>query len=422
MLLLAATAALTAACSSGTSSSGTSGTSADPITLDFMSYAYGQNNPSGQAVADMINQFNASHPTIQVKPQSVAVADVLTKLRTDAVAGTLPDVAQIGWSKIVEATQTLQIRPMDQIDPNSWRAHIAGVQPAVLNAIPKLANGRISTMPWLLATPMTFYNADLFRKAGLDPDKAPATMDDIRTAALALRKSGADAGAYFALADPGNSDYLPQSLVNGNGGALVTPAGQVTVDSPANVEAFTIVQDIIKSGGMPAIQYNDALSAFNAGKLGIFVVTAAVLPAAQAAAKGKFELRTAGFPAFPGKTPHPTFSGSGLSILSRDDAKAKAAWEFVQYLTNVQGATTATKQMGYLPLRPEAAAAANPLLRPATDQLATLTPYTVFPGKRANEAVVSLMQDGVAPIVLRNANPADTLKNVQAKIQSLAGN
>lgn len=117
-------------------------------------------------------------------------------------------------------------------------------------------------------------------------------------------------------------------------------------------------------------------------------------------------------------------------VLSKDKAKQQAAWTFVQFLTSAQAFTIITSKIGYLPLRPETVTdpryladyfAKDPRLLPALHQLDTLTPYTFFPGPKANQAVVALQDDAVAPIVLRGADPQQTLTQVAGKIRGLVG-
>jgi multiple sugar transport system substrate-binding protein len=404
----------------GCGQSGSTAAPSGPVSITFLSYTYGEANPSGDGLKKLIADFEAANPTITVEPQAVSVADTLTKLQSEVIAANPPDVAQIGWSKIAQAASVLPLRPFQDVTSASdWQSTIAGIVPSVLKATPVSAGQKIVAMPFLMGTPVLFYNADLFRAAGLDPSHPPTTISQVKQAALAIKaKTGAD-GTYVSAVDSGKSDYLTQSLVNSAGGALVTSKGDITVDSPPVITALTAVQDLTKSGAQPAVDFSSALSAFNAGKLGMLVVTAGGLPTLDKAAKGKFSLQLAAFPGFDGRRAHPTFSGSGLSILAKDSAKAQAAWKFVKFLTSEKSFEKIASTMGYLPLRAAAAPAADPRLGPALQQLADLAPYTTFPGKQANQCVVVLQDEAVEPIVLRGADPAATLHAAAAKIRSL---
>ncbi|WP_131767622.1 extracellular solute-binding protein [Candidatus Protofrankia californiensis] len=422
-LAVAGLLAISACGSDSTSGSTASGASSnDPITISFLSYNYGTPGLGGEGIQNLLDAFKAANPTITVKAEGVAVKDVLTKLRADTAAGSPPDVAQIGWSKMASAYAALPIVPVQDLAPAAeWKSHTAGISQNLLAAVSD--GGKVKAMPFTMSIPTLFYNADLFRKAGLDPDQPPTTIAQIKDAGLAIKKVGAN-GAYIAVVDSGKSDYLTQSLVTTNGGSLVGPSGSIALDQKPAVDALAAVADLTSSGAAPSVASDAALAAFNKGELGMIVGSTAVLASAQKAAAGKFELRTAGFPGIGTNPARPTYSGAGLAVLAKDKAHQDAAWKFIKFLSSEEGFTTIATKMGYLPLRDTVARkiADTPigkLLAPPLAQLATVSPYTFFPGERASEAVVALQDNAVAPIVLQGADPQKTLSEVAGKIRSL---
>jgi multiple sugar transport system substrate-binding protein len=429
VLALAATAMLLAACSSNSSSSttsaggsasvGGSASTSAPVTITFLSYTYGQPNPGGEGLSKLLAEFEAANPGIKVNAQSVPVADNLTKLEAESAAGTPPDVTQIGWSKVAQAAATLPFRAFTDVAPAAqWKSTTDGYVPSVISGAAQSSSHSVVALPWLMATPVLFYNASLFKAAGLDPTSPPATVAQVKADALAIKHKTGQAGAYFAVVDPGNSDYLTESVLNSAGGSLVSSA---SVDSAPMVKAMGAMQDLTTSGAQPAVQFDSAESAFEAGKLGMLVYTAAALPTLDKAVSGKFPLQVGAFPGFDGQSAHPTFSGSGLAIMAKDSAHAAAAWKLVQFLTSDTAYQTIGTQMGYLPLRTADASYSDKRLGPALQQLANLAPYTAFPGSQSNQAVVMLQEKAVAPIVLQGANPASTLHSVSQQIASTLG-
>ncbi|QYN39007.1 ABC transporter substrate-binding protein [Pseudonocardia sp. DSM 110487] len=396
------------------------------VTIDFLSYNYGTPDIGGQGTQELLDAFHAAHPDITVRPIGVATKDVLTKLRTDAAAGEIPDVAQIGWSKMAEANTSLPVVPVQDVAGPEWEAHVAGMAPGVMNAV--ASDGKVTAMPYTMSIPIMYVNATLFTRAGLDPERPPTTMAEVEQAALQIKKAGAE-GVYIDAANSGKSDFLTQSLIASNGGALVGPDGAVTLDQPAAVEALAALQDLTASGAQPAVKSEDGIAAFKAGKVGMLVTSTALLAALDSAAEGVFDLRTAGFPRFGDKPARPTYSGAGLAVFAPDEARQRAAWTFVKFLTSEQGFTIITTKIGYLPLResivndPRYLAdyfAADGRMLPSLGQLATVTPYTSFAGKRANEAVVVLQDQAVEPIMLRGADPPKTMTETAGKIRAMA--
>lgn len=406
----------------------TGGSTGGTVTLSFLSYNYGTADLGGKGTQELIDAFEKANPTIKIKPQGVAVADVLTRLRTSAMSGNGFDVAQIGWSKMAQAYQSLPIKPVQKIaSAQDWNATAAGFNQALLKATQH--DGVTAAMPYTMSIPTLFYNPELFRAAGLDPDKPPATMAEVKSDALAIAHHGGQ-GVYFDAANASKSDFVTQSLVDGNGGSVVGPNGEITVDQPPAVQALQAMADLTRSGAQPGVSEADAIAAFKAGKLGMLVTSTAVLAGLDAATSGRFHVLAAGFPRFGARPARPTYSGAGLAVLAKDPAKQRAAWTFVKFLTSAQAYTIITKEIGYLPLRPAAVTDprylksyfdADKRLLPAVRQLDTVTPYTFFGGSKAQQAVLALQDEAVAPIALRGADAQTTLRTVATKIRGLAG-
>ena len=428
---LGAAACGSAATSPSTSGPGASGPGSAPgatITLSFLSYNYGTPDLGGQGTQELINAFEAANPTIKVKPQGVPVADALTEAQTETAAGAPPDVAQIGWSKMAAAYRALPVTAVQDIPTAAqWQAATAGMSQPLLKAVAD--NGKVVAMPYTISTPTLFYNATLFKKAGLNPADPPATVTQAQQDGLAIAKTGAS-GVYFDIAGAAKSDFLTQSVIDANGGSEISAGGQPDVDQPAAVAALAAMRELTTSGAQPAVSEADAIAAFDAGKLGMLVTSTALLASTEAAAQGKFDLMTAAMPGVAGKTAHTTFSGAGLVVLAKDKAHQQAAWQFIKFLTSAEGFTIITSKIGYLPLRPAIVNDArylapyyrnDPRIGPALKQLAEVTPYAFFSGAQAAQAVATLQDDAVQPIVFSGANPASTLASVTRQIQSMLG-
>jgi multiple sugar transport system substrate-binding protein len=287
----------------------------------------------------------------------------------------------------------------------------------------------VRALPYTVSVPTLFYNADLFRDAGLDPEKPPATIEEVRSDARAIVDAGHH-GVYFGIVDSAKSDYVTQSVINSAGGSLITPDGGVGLDSDEAVAGLEAVQELTTDGLQPAVGLEDALSDFAGGDLGMFVVSTSVSGQLEAAAEGAFELRSAGFPAFGAGPARPTFSGAGLVVLSEDPARQAAAWELVKFLTSKEGYTMITQDIGYLPLRsdivddPEYLGGffgRDDLLVPPLEQLDTVSPYQSFSGPQANRAVVLLQDEAIEPIVLRDADVRSTLGDTAGRLRDLVG-
>ncbi len=438
-LVMLVVVALAAGCGAGgeaadggdgsqTPGAGTQQDAAEPITITWESYNYGTQGLGGEGTQRLLDAFAEQHPDIRVEPVGTPAGEIHTSVQAKAAAGDPPEVAQIGWSKFAFAQENLPLVPVQEIaPPGEWEAHVAGFSEQAL-AIGE-ADGQIVAMPYAVSTPTLFYNADLLRQAGLDPDAPPETWDEVRSAALQLVERTDAEGVYLAAANAAKSDFITQSLINSNGGRLLAEDGTAAFDGPEAVEALAMTQDLTESGAQPRIADDEAVALFRAGRLGMYLTSTALLAGFQeAATDGDWELRTAGMPAFGAQPVRVTNSGGGLFVLTDDPEEQAAAWEFVRFLTSDEAFTILATTIGYLPLRPAAVddpdqlgsyLEENPALLPAIAQLDELEPYQDMPGPDGARARELLQDEAVAPIMLDGADPTATLSAVADRVDEL---
>jgi multiple sugar transport system substrate-binding protein len=308
------------------------------------------------------------------------------------------------------------------VPPDEYQAYVGGEHPLHPRGL-KLAelNGRTYGVPYVFSTPTLFYNADLFRQAGLDPDQPPTTWTEVKQVGLQLKqRTGKFAIDVSCL---GRFDWCFQGLVLSNGGRVLSEdRSRLMFGEPATAEAVAMWQDLVKSGLHPPTALSGA-DGFSGGNVAMLLTTSAVQSSLLAAFKDHWELRTAAMPAFEGKPVRPTNSGSAVYILADDPAKQRAAWELMKFLTSERGYTIIQSKIGYLPLRPsivnderylKAWVAAHPLVQPNLKQLDSLEPWVAFPGPNYQNIRATMMK-AVEEVVLGGADPQATLADAQQR-------
>lgn len=432
----AALAACSSSSSSGTSASGASAggsgsqsAASGKVTITFESYNYGTPDLGGQGMQQLINDFEAAHPNIVVKPSGVSAAEIYPHVVAQAAAGNPPDIAEIGWSKVASAVKNLPLVPVQDIAPAGQLTQLEhSLAPQALAA--GEVNGKLTVMPFGMSTPTLYINATLFKKAGLNPAAAPRTWAQAKQDALAIKKATGAQGIAIAADNAAGSDFLTQSLINSDGGSMISASGQVQLGSPAAQGALRLLQDLAASGASPKVSDNDAVALFKAGKLAMYVTSTALLSSFEEAAKGSFTLQTALMPGFGTRPAKPTYSGAGLFVFSKSKAAQQADWTFLQFLTSEKGFTVLTEDIGYLPLRSDAIKSpqylagylkSNPLLDPAIEQFNHMVPYQELSSSASSQAVQDIQNDCVVPVMLNGANPATTCVNVSRQVNQLIG-
>ncbi len=177
--------------------------------------------------------------------------DALPNLMIAAVAaGTLPDVVfhpidfTLGWYQqgILDASAATAV--VDALGRDTFAEGPLGLvsTPEGEAAVPSDGWGQV-----------IIYRADLFEAAGLEP---PTSYDNILAAAQALHDPANDFYGITAATD-GGAVFTQQTFEHialANNCQLVNDAGEVTLDSPACVEAIAFFNDLMNNYSIPGVQ------------------------------------------------------------------------------------------------------------------------------------------------------------------------
>ncbi|KIL38451.1 hypothetical protein SD70_26315 [Gordoniibacillus kamchatkensis] len=112
-------------------------------------------------------------------------------------------------------------------------------------------NNKFYAVPANNATLLLYYNKDLFKAAGLDPNKPPSTWDEWMDAIRKTTKTnGSDKQYGIALADHATIPMWP-ILVWGNGGNFVSDDNKSSrMTDPKTQEAIKTWSDLVIAGGV----------------------------------------------------------------------------------------------------------------------------------------------------------------------------
>ena len=198
--------------------------------------------------------------------------------------------------------------------------------------------GSLYALPYVGNSQLFFYRKDLFAKYGL---KAPATWDDVLTAAKTIQEKESAAGmyGYVMRAAQGNAavaDFMP--IFWAFGGEMFDAAGKPTVNSPQGIAALELMVQLGKYSP-------PGYASFNADEVGAHLLqgTAAMSinwpawiskfdDAARSKVVGKIEFTT-----LPGgsKTGQAEI-GNWLIAIPRDSQNVEAAMDFLVWATSAE--------------------------------------------------------------------------------------
>jgi multiple sugar transport system substrate-binding protein len=188
-------------------------------------------------------------------------------------------------------------------------------------------------LPFVLDLSMLFWNKDLFREAGLDPEKAPATLEEYAAAAKAVQALGKPDtyGTATGLNCGGCLVFTWFPGIWAAGDEVLSPDGaQSLLASPTATEVYGIWRDLWASGAVMPSSRDEAgptwTAGFTEGKVGVMFYPATLLSSTQ----GTVDVGVAGIPG-PGGGSSTFVGGDGIGI-SKDSQKAAQAWNFLSWL------------------------------------------------------------------------------------------
>ena len=401
----------------------------DKVTIRFYNYNLASAGMGRDATVEMIDSFRAANPNITVEGVPVPSPEMISRIQADVVAGLAPDIVQVVFSDLSYIMENFGISPLeDLVSSEELGAHFDGIIPAGLEL--GRIDGKTYGLAYVFSTPVLFYNADMFRAAGLDPDASLAIWDDVSAAARTITEKTGKTGFLSGVFKAG-FDWLLQGLVLSSGGRVLSEDRKtLTFAEPEAMEAIAMLRGLAQAGAYKDMPGGAAIEQMVSGGGGMFLGTSAVQASLLRGAKGNFELRAAPMPAFGDKPARPTNSGSALVIMARDPVKQRAAWELMKHLTSDYAYNIITAKIGYVPLRTTTIEGEeflapwlreNPLAKINIDQLSHMSPWVPIPGPNYKQ-IASLILSAGEQAVFGQGDPQQVMSDAQRRAQALMPN
>jgi multiple sugar transport system substrate-binding protein len=393
------------------------------VTLDVLYTTPGTFNALQQELA---KRFTETRPDIKVKFRNPAAEyeEGAQQILRDQITGHLPDVAFNGINQIGLFVDRGLGAPLDAFVAADGGLDKLGYYPTL--ATLGRWKGKLYGLPFAVSTPVLYVNADLVRKAGLDPAALPKTWPELIAAGQKIQ-AGAETratGFYYQWDQTGN--WLLQSLVTSRAGHMLKPDGcTVAFDDDAGMWALKTLESFGKSG-MPNFGINQARQSFVAGSVAILVDSTSYVAAADRQIGHRFDFNTVAFPlsAPEGKLPA---GGNVAMIFAKDAERQKAAWEYVKFVTGPIGQTLMVNHTGYMPGNQIAVKspdllgsfyAKNPNHMTSIQQLPVLTDWKSFPGGNSLK-IIEVIKNHTESLVTGKHSAEEVMPNLVRDVNSL---
>jgi ABC-type glycerol-3-phosphate transport system substrate-binding protein len=303
----------------------------------------GTDRPVVEALAE---EFNKSRTDIEVKMEIMPWDSFWQKLMPALVAGNGPDFVAMDMGRIPEFAQANRLQGLDEYLAKSTALKRDIIPAAVLQNT--TYRNVLYGIPMAFHTVVLYYNKGMFREAGLDPEKPPATMAELQNAWAKLVKKDANGQVIqYAQSIGIRSTIENVPVFMWLYGADYVVNGRSALNSPQALEAMTVLADAFKAGvspvGLTGQQADDLMLA---KKAAMEINGPWMIPGILGAG---IDLGIAEIPS--GPAGRATAGGATVFCINRDAKEKDASWAFIEYWNGVDSQKEWALGVGFPPNR-----------------------------------------------------------------------
>lgn len=306
----------------------------------------GYTGPDQPVLESIVEDFNASQNEVRIKMEIMPWDTLYQKLMPAMIAGNAPDVIGMSVTRYGEYAMAGKLEALDGYVEKSAIINPENMVPGLYNA--GKFEGTQYAMPMACAAMVMYYNKDMFREAGLDPENPPATMEELQDAWAKLIKKDENGNVtQYAQAIGVKSTVAMMPVFMWAHGAEYIKDGKSVLDSPEAVEAMTMVAKAFADGVSPVgLTGQEADNLFSAQKAAIEFNGQWAIAGFRGAG---IDLGIAEVPA--GKGGRKTWGGDTVLCMTADSKVKEAAWKFMEYFNDVEAQTKWSLGVGFIPSR-----------------------------------------------------------------------
>ncbi len=391
-------------------------------------YPVAVGGPVTKIIDGYATDFEKENPGIKVKPiYAGTYQDTIVKALTAHKSGEPPVTSVLLSTDMFTLIDEDAIVPIDGFATSAEdKAWLASFYPAFM--LNSRTGGKTWGIPFQRSTIVLYWNKELFKEAGLDPNRPPATWTEMVAYAQKLtRKDASGKVTQYGVQIPssGFPYWLFQGLTTENDALLMNEAGnEVYFDKPGVIEAVQFWADLSKKHGVhpPGIvEWGTTPRDFFEKKVAMMWTTTGNLTNVKSNAK--FDFGVAMLPANK-RRGSPTGGGNFYIFKKSSPAQQQAAFKFIKWITSPQRAAQWGIDTGYVAVRADAFetpvmkqyVAGFPAAAVARDQLqfavAELSTHD-------NQRVTKALNDGLQAVLTGTKTAEQAMKDAQREAERL---
>ena len=401
-------------------------TAQSPTEISFF-YPVAVGGTIAKFIDDFAADFTKENPGIKVTPiYAGSYQDTIVKALTAHKSGTPPVTSVLLSTDMFTLIDDDAIVPIDNfVKTADDRAWLNGFYKAFM--LNSQSGGKTWGVPFQRSTVVLYYNKELFKAAGLNPDKAPATWAEMADYAKTLTKrdaSGKVTQYGVQIPSSGFPYWLFQALAIQNDVAMANDSGNaVKFDDPKVVEALQYWIDLTKQGSHPPgiVEWGTTPKDFFEKKVAMMWTTTGNLTNVKNNAK--FDFGVAMLPAAK-RRGSPTGGGNFYIFKKSTPAQQEAAFKFIKWVTQPERAARWSIETGYVAVS-EAAYGTDALRKYGRDFPPAVVARDQLPFALAefsthdNQRVTKALNDGLQAALTGTKTAAQAMQDAQKEADRL---
>jgi sn-glycerol 3-phosphate transport system substrate-binding protein len=297
-----------------------------------------------ETLKSIIDRFNASQNEVKVEAVYQGNADdVMTKVMASTGSGQVPAIVFTMEGRTQSLMDSGFVTPIqDFVDRENY--DLSDLDERSVQSY--TVEGKLWGMPFCVDMPFLYYNKVAFREVGLDPERPPQSLEELRQYSEKILKRDASgnvqrSGISLAVAQWTEQVFAQQGellvdMNNGHDGRVT----KVLFDNDTGRRFFQWWHDMVEEGlafnvgrnPSGADNYIAVASGRAAMTFGFAGALRSVVSALEKGVQG-VEIGVGPAPGFAGSTGSTLLLAHGLWIMNqRSQAEQEAAWKFIKYL------------------------------------------------------------------------------------------
>jgi sn-glycerol 3-phosphate transport system substrate-binding protein len=330
---------------------------ANPVEVTLY-YPVAVGGPVTKTIDSMVADFEKQNPDIKIKAVYAGTyQESIVKALTAYKSGTPPTLAVLLSTDLFTLIDENAVVPIEKLattpDDKKW---IGGFYKSFMEN--SQTGGKTWSIPFQRSTIVMFWNKNLFKEAGLNPDKSPANWGETVAFAKKLTKTDANGNVTqwgIKIPSTGFPYWLFQGLTTPNDTILANSAGtQTYFDKPGAVEALQYWVDLsakhkVMPGGV--IEWGTTPKDFLEQKTAMIWTTTGNLTNLRTNASFPFGVAMLPANKRPGS---PTGGGNFYMFNKTTPEQQQAGMKFIRWATEPQRAAQWSIATGYVATRQDA--------------------------------------------------------------------